>query len=291
MSMDKPLLKSVPRIYEQSFMFKDDTFDYFPAPWHYHPEYEIIYVVESTGIRIIGDHVARFRPGDLVIIGADMPHIYINDKKYFEKIKGGVRGMAVQFTGDFLGDHFLNLPEMERIKQMLQLAQRGIVIKGKNKLKIIGTISNMGRMNSTERLIALLDILRCIAFNDRNEVLSGEAFHVFVNQKDARKFNKVMSYVSDNFRQQLSIDQAASLVHMSINSFCRYFKKRTGKTFTQYINDVRITYACELLVEGELNVAQVCFESGYENLSYFNRQFKRLKGITPLQYRKEYLLK
>lgn len=286
--MTTPVYKSVPQLEAYSFLFKDEIFDYFPLPRHYHNEYELIYVVKSGGIKIIGDFVGSFTSGDLVLIGPGLPHVYISDKSYYNYPGRNVRAIAIQFNKKIFGNEFLELPEMIPVKNMLNEARKGIEIKGINHKNIIKILNGFANLDGMERLTNLLDILRLISANSQNKVLAGESFRLSPENKEIEKFNKMLHYISTNFRNKLSIETASRNIGMSINSFCRYFKKQTGKTFTQYVNNIRIGFACQLLLEKNLSVAAICYECGYENLSYFNRQFKKLKGISPLQFRKKY---
>ena len=286
--MSKPILKKVPESPDFSFVYKDERFQYFASPWHYHPEYEFIYVAESSGVRIIGDNVCRFNAGDLVLIGEELPHIYINDKSHYNSEQQNVRGIAVQFKKDFLGDGFFNVPEMSSVHRLLAKADRGISITGKTQAELIGIMLAMGPKTGQERLVLLLQMLTILAVSDETTELCGPDFMNTLNSKDTEKMNLVLQYISDHFRSEISLEKAAESISMSTPSFCRYFRKRTGKTFTQYITDIRIGYACGLLREDAFSVTQVCFESGFDTVSYFNRQFKKIKQMTPLKYRKQY---
>ena len=286
--MTKPVYKNVPESAEYSFLFKDENFDYFPLPRHFHNQYELIYVVKSSGIKIIGDFVGNFKPGDLVLMGPGLPHTYVSDQKYYDHPETNVRAIAIQFRKKIFGNAFLELPEMIPVKNVLNEAERGIEIRGSNHSKILKILHEFAKLEGTERITGLLEILRLISTNTQNKSLAGEHFKLSEENNEIEKFNKLLHFISTNFRNKLTIESASEKSNMSVHSFCRYFKRRTGKTFTQYVNSIRIQFACQLLLEQNFSVAAVCYECGYENLSYFNRQFKKLKGMSPLQYRKSY---
>jgi YesN/AraC family two-component response regulator len=286
----KPILKKVSKQAETSFLYKNEKFQYFPAPYHFHPEIEIILISKSSGVRIIGNNIERFYPDDLIIIGDSLPHIYINDAKYYNAIgKLNAHAIAIQFSKTFAGEGFIKLPEFEKCFTVLHHAQYGIQITGEIKTTIVSIMRKMEKMNEQERFIHFIKILFLIGNLKKINTLVSPDFLTTINWQDKQKMNTLFNYIFNNFRHNITLENAANLLNMNKQAFCRYFKTRIGKTFSLFINELRINYVCELLLENNLTITQAAFESGFENLSYFNRQFKKIKSTTPRKYKREVL--
>jgi AraC-like DNA-binding protein len=285
----KAILQKVPGSGDSSFAVQEFRSGYFNIPWHFHPEYELVYILESEGKRFVGDKIGNFQPGDLVLLGPNLPHWYRNDQVYYtDDPQLQAASIVVQFTIDFLGDTFLFTPEMAKIHQVLQKAQRGLEIYGSLREKIVGMMLEIRSLKGMDRLLQLLAILNLISKSEKYHVLSNKGPSVGINENDPKRINKIYEYVMNHFKEPISIEEASDLIHMSPSTFCRFFKKRTRNTFTYFLNEVRISYACKLLIEEDLSITEICYESGYNNISYFNRQFKAHKKLTPQAFRTEY---
>ncbi len=285
----KPDLQKLPIPSNSSFVLVDFDVPYFETPWHFHPEYEIVLVTESGGQRFIGEHFKEYKTGDLCFIGPNVPHLYKSHNEYYKgNVKLRAKSIVIHFNDDFLGTPFFNLPEMAHIKQLLKNSTRVLDVFGETNLLIAKKLKKMLHENATKRLMILLEILDVLARTHEYEFLtSGNSFGT--NTKDADRLNKVFEYVMKNFKDEIKLPFVAGLVAMSETSFSRYFKSRTNKNFSDFLNQIRIDHACKLLVEGKMGVSEISFESGFGNLSNFNRQFKQFKKITPSQYQKNIL--
>jgi AraC-like DNA-binding protein len=285
----KPVLQKLPIPSNSSFVLVDFDVAYFETPWHFHPEYEIVLVTESEGQRFIGEHFKEYQAGDLCLIGPNVPHLYkSHDEYYKETAKLRAKSIVVHFNEDFLGAHFFNLPEMIHIQQLFKNSTRVLDIFGETNVLIAKKLKKMLNANSTKKLMILLEILDLLARTDEYEFLtSGNSFGT--NIKDADRVNKVFEYVMKNFKNEIKLPEIANLVAMSETSFSRYFKSRTNKNFSDFLNQIRIAHACKLLVEDKMGISEISFESGFCNLSNFNRQFKQFKKITPSEYQKNIL--
>src|SRR5690606_24514087 len=274
-----------------SFVLQRDSYPYYPTPWHYHPEYELVLVVKSTGKRTIGDHEERFSDEDLVFMGPNMPHAFQNDSVYYEgnpSLKA--EAIVIQFREDFLGKDFFNLPEMIAITQLFEKAKFGIKILGDTRERIAHMMHEMLPLSGTARIIRLLTILEVLSLSDEVQLLANPGFVQQYAISGNDRITKVHQYIMTNFRRNIFLEDVAEVANMSITSFCRFFKACTRKSFSQFLNEIRIGYACKLLMEDDQNISQICYESGFNNMSNFNRQFKKVTGKSPLQYRNEIAL-
>lgn len=283
----KPVLEKLTLEPKYSFVVLHDTLSYYPTPWHYHPEYELVLVVKSTGQRIIGDNIENFVAGDLALIGPNLPHVYNNDSQYFEGREDlNAEAIVIHFTEESLGKGFFELPEMTLIKQLFRKSQCGLKIEGKTSKEIAAKMHNMLTSSGSARIIELLSILEILSLSSEYRLLSSPGFTLKNNSSGAERITKVHEYILRNFKKDISLEEVAGIANMAPNSFCRLFKSCTRKTFSTFLNEIRIGYACKLISEGNQNVAEICYSSGYNNLSNFNRQFKKITQKSPLIYKK-----
>ena|ERR1019366_8228949 len=286
----KPILRKVDTG-NYSFSIREDIYPYLYNHWHYHPEIELTLIRKGSGMRLVGDSIEQFHDGDLILLGSDLPHMWRSDAKYFtEKKKLHVEAIALHFKKDFWGMQFLYLPECKALKELLEKSKRGIKITGKIKPEITGKMEAILKADDSERIELLINILNTIARSKNYVYLSGTDFTKSYDIINTEKINLIYNYTFDNFRQKISIVKAAEIACLSQHSFCRYFKSRTLKTYMQFLKEIRIGYACKLLIENKLSISQIACNCGYNNLSNFNRQFKLITGKTPLEYSKEFLI-
>ncbi len=287
----KPILQKIPVPLDCSFAVRRVKAPHFNIQFHFHPEYELVLILKSEGKRFVGDSIANFYPGDLVLVGSNVPHWYRNDAVYYEgrdEIKA--ESIVIQFSKDFLGDAFLNKPETIKIREILNKSAFGLVINGTTKYKLTKMIVEMLEMSSMEKIIHLLSILNILSNSTDTATLTNDVSKN-IDSKNSVRLNKIYEYVLSNYTGQITVNEVAQIINMSTAAFSRYFKKRTGKTFSFFLNEVRISHACKLLLEDELTVTQICFTSGYNNVSYFNRQFKSIKNQTPQEFRNAFKIK
>jgi len=251
--------------------------------WHFHPEYEIVFVSNGSGKRHIGNHISYYKGGDLILLGPNLPHFGFVDHIKEEHVE-----VVVQMKSDFLGEQFWTKPEMIAIQQLFDKSRRGLSFSGSIKKEIGERLVALTEIdNNFEKLIELLKILQDLAKSDEYEMLNVGGFSLEVNTQDHQRMRTIYSYTSENFQRQIPLSEIASLVNMTVPAFCRYFRKLTHKTFTKFVNEYRVAHACKLLSEDHLSISEVCFESGFNNFSHFNKQFKELTGKSPSAYRKE----
>lgn len=269
-----------------SFVLQKDVYPYYPTPWHYHPEYELVLVVKSSGKRTVGNHEEPFTDGDLVFLGPNLPHSFQNDPDYYRGDPSlSAEAIVIHFTEDFLGRDFFKLPEMVRVNQLFRQARFGLKVQGRTRQKIAAIMEEMPGMSGHGRIIALLSILEMLSGSDEVVTLASRGFVQQYDESGDDRITKVHAYIMKNFSRDISLADAAAVANMSIPAFCRFFKACTRKAFSVYLNETRVGYACKLLLEEKYNIAQVCYVSGFNNMSNFYRQFKKMTGKSPLQYK------
>lgn len=251
--------------------------------WHYHPEVELIFVCKGSGKRQIGSNISYFSDGDLVLIGSNLPHCGLTNENTNNDYE-----MVIQFKPDFLGENIWETPEMQRISALLEKSKAGIVFNENIKKTVGKKIADMHEMSSLNKLLNFLEILDELATTQDYRILNAGKYYLQTQVEDNERINHIFNYVKDHFKEQITLEEIADIANMKVPSFCRYFKKITNKTFTQFVNEYRITHSLKLLAEQPLSITEVCFESGFNNFSYFNKTFKEYIKKSPSQYRKEF---
>lgn len=286
----KPVLRQVTSTPEYSFTVRKDEGENMLNNWHYHPEIEILYIKRSLGTWLIGDHIGHFKSGDIVMIGANLPHCFRHEYEYIIKKedKAG-ESICLKFLPEIFGPVFLNLPENKVIKDIITKCGRGLQLKGKIKNKVGSTIEKMLTSSPAKKMTYLLSVLADIAESRDFSMLCSPGFLQTTADADKDRIKLIFEYTFTHYSEKITIEELASLLHMTRQSFCRYFKSKTKKTYVQFLMEVRIGHACKLLVEDEKNVSEISYECGYNNISHFNHQFKMITGKKPLEYKKDYL--
>lgn len=252
----------------------------FEFNWHYHPEYELTLITKGSGKRMVGDSIENFSSGDLVLIGPGLPHSWVSNPL----LKGKKTSVVVQFPENLITP-FFEYQEFLQIKKLLHFSAQGLYFKRIKKEtlgKIISLPAEEGAVK-VSNLISILHELSCHHFRK----LSSLHYQPAHNERNENRINKVLKYIQENNEADCTITKAASLVHLSNSAFCKFFKRVTGKTFSDYVNDMRIANASLLLQETDKTITSISIECGFESLTYFNRVFKRKKGISPKEFRKQ----
>jgi AraC-like DNA-binding protein len=282
----KPVLEHLPLKAKESFVVKYFDYPYYPTPWHFHPEYELVLVTESTGKRFVGDSVTDFKPGNLAFIGPNLPHLYRNDAAYYKPNQNmHASSIVIHFLETSFGENFLSLPETKKLSKLFAKSTRGLEVTGKTNTIISKKMHDLCHAEGLTRWIGLLEILDILSASKEVEYISNEVVQGR-NETESGRLNTVIEFVMKNFKREIMTGEAAALVNMAQNSFSRYFTQRTRKTFTAFVNEMRLNHACKLLAEGSTSITDICFECGFNNLSNFNRQFKAVYHVSPLNYRK-----
>lgn len=263
---------------------------HFDPNWHFHSEYQLFIVLKGTGTRFVGDHVHPFKAGDLVLTGPNLPHLWRSDPEYHEGSSGlWTEGIVVYFPGAFFSDQFLQKMEMLPIRQLLMRSARGIAYHGQTVESVRRLMWTLPEKKDLGGILSLLGILQILSASEEYVLLANPEYSNSLKESDTERMNKVHEYVMKNFRDRITLKEVAALANMTPTSFSRYFKTHANKTFSEFLAGIRIGYSCKLLVEKEITVSQACYESGFNTLSNFNRQFKAYTRVTPLEYRGRYL--
>lgn len=266
----------------QSFrLFKPSLKNFFY--WHYHPEYELVYVEASTGIRHVGQHISSYQESDLVLIGPNIPHL-----NFDYGLKTEYKQIVVQLKEKFLGDAFTETPELSSIQKLFDRANLGLSFTGKTKAVVVEKLKHMQTVNYFDQLLCLLEIFQILATSDEVVELNEQDTSVKLFLNDKIRMGAIYKYIHANYDESPDVNHIAASVHLSTAAFCRYFKKQTKMTFTDFVNQYRITQAKTLLLQDK-TVSEACYEVGFESLSYFNKLFKKITGENPSGFRKRYL--
>jgi AraC-like DNA-binding protein len=259
------------------------------TPWHHHPEFELVHISKGKGRRLVGDHVAPFEKNDLIFLGPYLPHQWICDVS--DTVQLDVtqnEAFVLQFLDSFLKGSLFDSPENHGLKDFLSKSSRGIEFFGKTKTRIISILDKMHDMNDTKRLYALLSIFEIVGSTHEYRLLTTPNTMNNFSSNDNEPMQKAMQFILQNFQKKIQTEDLLEISHKSYASFYSAFKKAFQMPFKDYLVNVRIGYACKWLSEGSMNISEVAYESGFENISNFNRQFKKIKGVTPSQFQKEY---
>ena len=251
--------------------------------WHQHPEYEIIYVKKGSGKLHVGNHLGDYQEGEVMFLGPNLPHTGLG-----YGLIGVHEEVIIQIKENFLGTEFMEIPEMGNIKKLFNRSKFGISFFGQTRNIVAQKMEILANLKGIDRLIYLLEILKILANSQEFNILNSRDSRFDFRHQDEERINRIYSFVEDNYKRDISIEEVAEIANLTVPSFCRYFKKMTHMTFTDFLNEFRINNACKLL-HTNLVISDVCFESGFNNVSHFNKTFKHFKGKSPREYRKEVL--
>jgi AraC-like DNA-binding protein len=285
----KAILEKVPETHHHSFEIEHVDLPHFISPLHFHNETEIIYILESSGTLFAGDKIRKFEPGNIAIIGQGLPHVWMNDKEYLiPKSKLRAKSIVFKFREHLLGTTFLELPETHKINMLLKQSKRGMLFHGWTRKQLAERITEISSKEGFERILHFLGILHTMSRSNEIEFLASEGYSNASNATDCERIDRVYQYVINNFQKPIELKTIAGLANMCETAFCRYFKSRTTKTFTRFLNEVRVGYACKLLIEKKHTPLEICYMSGYNYPSNFHKQFKKITSQTPLEYQQNY---
>jgi len=285
----KPFYQKLAPAPEQSFIFYEEELPHFIVPWHYHPEIEILLVVKSTGTNYVGDSINYFGAGDVYLIGDELPHWWKSANEYLQEGSNlNMKAQVIQFRKELFESQFLPLPEMAPVRQLIERSQRGIRFLSESRTKIGQMIQKIFREEGLKRVAGLLLLLEMMANEKEYEYLASISFSKKLNTADFKRFNLIYEYIIRHFNEPIRLEDIAGKANMVPTAFCRYFKKRTGKSFSAFLNEFRVGHANRMLAESRIKISSIAQECGYNNLSNFNEQFKKIMGITPREYRERF---
>ena len=281
----KPYYLSRTDIENKSMTIDEFKDKHFLKIWHFHKEVEFVYIKKGKGNLFVGGEIEGFTAGELFLIGSDLPHMWLSSDEYFmEESRLLSESLAIHFKKEIIADVGL-IPEYKKVHNLVKTSERGIHFSNVPN-DVIKKIYDLKNLSDFKRVLSLLEILDTLAATDY-KVLTTDGYIRRFKPSGRNNLDKVYSYIFNNFHKTIRLDEVAEIAHMNSSAFSRFFKKMNNKTLVQYINEIRVGYACKLLLEDTHSVSQICYECGFNNVSNFNRQFKMLKGVTPKEFIKE----
>ena len=251
--------------------------------WHFHPELELVYIEGASGTRHVGEHISQYEENDLVFIGSNIPHL-----NFDYGVKTDYQEIVVHIRQDFLGNAFANTPELLKINQLFEKAKLGIAFNYETKQKVAERLMKLPSLSHFEQFLEILSIFQVLANVEEIELLHTNSFENQYTKKDQERMKRLYQFIDENYERKIDIHEVASISNLSKPAFCRYFKKMTRLTFTEFLNHYRINQAKKFLLLDK-NITETCYNCGFESISYFNRTFKKITNENPLAFKKRHL--
>ncbi len=258
------------------------------STWHYHNNYEISFITEGSGKRIVADSIEEFQPGDLVFLGRNLPHVWIADKETRTPSNRSLEMVFLQFTSEVLGSQLLVLPEFKYVAKALDFSERGIQIVGQTLNEVSELMLQMPYLKGFERMLHFFKMMDIIGRSETNNNLASKEYLKMRFTTRNKRIATIHEYFMNNYREEIDLGRLAALVNMAEGSLCRFFKQNMAMTIFEYLNKIKVEFACKLLMDPDLSILDVCMDSGFNNLSHFNKQFKKITGVPPKEYRKRF---
>ncbi|MEK9603748.1 MAG: AraC family transcriptional regulator [Flavobacteriaceae bacterium] len=252
--------------------------------WHYHPEVELVYINQGVGKRQVGTHLSNYQDGDLILIGSYLPHT-----GFTKGLEENQKEIVIQFKPDLFESSFKGFEELKMINQLLELSKKGIVFSGSIKEDIGLRMEGLQYESQIDALLTFIKILYDLAKEKERKILNAEGYAFISSPNENKRLKTIFNYIRDHFMEPIALEDISAKVFMTPQSFCRFFKKSTNKTFTSFLNEYRVNHATKLLSETDDDVKTICYESGFNNLSNFFRNFRRITQLTPNGYRDQIL--
>lgn len=284
--MRKPLYMDAGISRQRQFHIKEVKTPYLDKPFHFHPNCELVFIQEGFGKRVIGDNISNFNEGDLVLMGPNLPHMWVNDDAFYKGHKKLLSKAIVIYFSPILLENILHPSALKQLQVLVAKSQRGVVIYGRTREIILQQLISITAEDELPQFIIVLSIINLLIHSQELSYLSSEKFINTYNEKDADRINIVYQFLLHNFKNNVTLDDVAALANMAPTAFCRFFKQRTQKTFSGFLNELRIQHACDLLNHSEKTITEICYEAGFHNLTNFNTFFKKITGTTATAYRK-----
>lgn len=289
MKRDSELLTMLPMTMTPYWIRKGSLFGYFHNAFHHHPEIQLEYIVAGSGIQIIGNTYSRFKTDDMILMGSGLPHLRKCDTIYLDpKYKSKSEIITLIFDAGLFSNTLLTFPELKNVKTLLENSKRGILIKGETKQNIVQLLQQSLRKDPIKRIGLLLEILQLISDSPEVSFILNSPIEAAFSERSTNRLSKIYTYALENFKEKITIKEIAQVANLSEHSFCRFFKNNFKHNFSSFLQELRINYASTLLVETESPISEICFESGFNNFTNFNKAFRKVHNMTPSSFRKKY---
>lgn len=269
----------------ESFYASRHKVAYHGVNWHYHDEYELLLTIKGGGVMIVGDKITNYNSGELIFLGSGLPHLFKNTE--INSKSDEVDFIVIKFSTQFINQPLFNAPEFSRIKVFLTKSKRGLTFSKSFTKAIKPNFTELIDSQGADRIIMLFKILNILSKETEMHCIASNHYSTD-HFKEEDRLQKVIDYISDNYYKDISLKDLSDLTHMTTNSFCRFFKNKTDKTAFEFIREYRINKACEMLINGNKSISQICYETGFSSFSSFNRVFKQLKNVSAKAYKKKY---
>lgn len=281
----KPFKEVINYPVDKSFLVKFDDLPHFRFPLHFHEEFEIIYILKSFGKKIVGDAVEDFGPGDLSLFGSNLPHFYMSDPSFYSGNPNlRVNAIVIQFPLSYFPESQLLRTEFASVKKLLQNSTSGLFFSGEAAATGGEIMQQIFNSTGMERHLLFVKLIDFLGYSKSRIIASADYSNEMKDQHEPR-MAKIYKFTTRNYNRKIELEEVASVAGMNVTAFCRYFRQRSGKTFSQFVNEQRISYACKFLMHGSRTIADISDEAGFNNISNFNRQFKNIMGKSPSEYR------
>lgn len=274
--------------FSKSSPVKARFYDYqhFTYPWHFHSEYEIIYIKQGSGTAFIGNNAQKFKNGDIFLTGSNLPHYLKSDDAYYaEKSPLRAKGTIIQFEKEFMHYSINYYPQFIKIKQLLEESEKGIYFRTGCSDRLIELLDKIPSENGMEQITDILLLLKEMSEISSKKTISSSDF-INMHDYDTTRINKILSFINSNYTRNIQLNEIASVAAMNPSAFCRFFKKETGRSLKNYVLEMKVGYACKLLLMDKMSISQISLECGFEAISYFNKTFRKHIGMTPTNYKK-----
>lgn len=281
----KPCPHRIEGLPQHSFVARHQIEPFFGLDWHYHRELELHYLIKGQGVRFIGDNISSFTEGELILLGSNLPHFWKSNEEYLQGSSLYCEAIVIQFLPETFGKDFLNLPEIYIIRQLYERAKNGLFITGETKNLVVQLMEKILDAKYLGRFTLLLEILHLLARDESPRQISGFNQFASIPEADTARLNEIYDFTLTNYKRNISLGEVAAVANLSVTSFCRYFKRMTKKTYNDFLTEIRISHASRKLLDNGSKVEIVAFDCGFNNLSNFYKQFKKVKGITPREYK------
>ena len=285
----KPVFEKTPSTQWESFHCEVVRGSSYNATWHFHPEYQLTLVLKSRGHRLVGDNIAPLAPGDLVLVGSNLPHVWQQEEAAGRgPAAKAVHAVIVRFLETFLGNDFLEIPESEPMRALLRRSARGLRIAGRTRDVVAHKMQHLAGSSGLERVAGLLSILHTLAHSNELQPIASAGFLPVLESSDQGRMQRVCDYINTHLTDTIDRTKVAAEAHLSVGAFSRFFRMRTGKTLPEYVNELRVGRACRKLAEEDGKVTDLALDCGFRNLANFNRRFREITRLTPREYRRQF---